>query len=111
VRNASARFVSDTPQVYVAPPAGGSEAPKRLAGWQKLALAPGASAHVRIEVDPCLLGNWQAQCGWVIAPGQYGVLLAQSARLTRAIARVTVPAALPVHCTNPPAAVVDTRAE
>jgi beta-glucosidase len=112
VRNSSARFVSDTPQVYVAPPAaGGTEAPKRLAGWQKLALAPGASAHVRIDVDPRLLGNWQAQCGWVITPGQYSVLLAQSARLTRATAHVTVPAALPVHCINPSAAVVDTRAE
>ncbi len=111
VRNSSARFVSDTPQVYVAPPAAHSQAPKRLAGWQKLALAPGASAHVRIDVDPRLLGNWQAQCGWVIAPGQYSVLLAQSARLIRASAHVTVPAALPAHCTNPPSAVVDTRAE
>jgi beta-glucosidase len=97
--------------VYVAPPAARTEAPKRLAGWQKLALAPGASAHVRIDVDPRLLANWQTQCGWVIAPGRYGVLLAQSARLVRASARVTMPPALPVHCTNPPAAVADTRAE
>jgi beta-glucosidase len=111
VRNSSGRFVRDTPQVYVAPPAARTEAPKRLAGWQKLALAPGASAHVRIDVDPRLLANWQTQCGWVIAPGRYSVLLAQSARLVRASARVTVPPALPVHCTNPPAAVADTRAE
>jgi beta-glucosidase len=111
VRNASARFVSDTPQVYVAPPVAHSEAPKRLAGWQRLVLAPGASAHVRIDVDPRLLGNWQAQCGWVIAPGQYTVLLAQSARLTRASARFGVPAAPPVQCTNPPSGSVDTRAE
>jgi beta-glucosidase len=111
VRNASARSVSDTPQVYVAPPATATAVPKRLAGWQRLALAPHASAHVRIDVDPRLLANWQAQCGWVIAPGQYTVLLAQSARLTRATVPVTVPAARPAQCTNPSSGVVDTHAE
>ncbi|MGA2562101.1 MAG: beta-glucosidase [Steroidobacteraceae bacterium] len=111
VRNVSARPVRDTPQVYVAAAAAHTGAVKRLAGWQKLALAPGASAHVRIDVDPRLLANWQAPCGWVIAPGRYRVVLAQSARLVRASAQVTVPAGLPGHCTNPSSAAVDTRAE
>jgi beta-glucosidase len=111
VRNRSARFVKDTPQIYIAPPAGQAEAPKRLAGWQKVALAPGATTHVHLKIDPRLLASWRNQCGWVMAPGRYEVLLAQSSRSIRARAHISVAPELPVHCTNPPSAVAGSRSE
>ncbi|HXN09999.1 MAG TPA: glycoside hydrolase family 3 protein, partial [Steroidobacteraceae bacterium] len=40
VRNSSRRAVRDTPQVYVGADDGVFEAPRRLAGWRKLSLAP-----------------------------------------------------------------------
>jgi beta-glucosidase len=91
VRNRSERAVSDVPQVYVASASGLFEAPKRLAGWRKLELAPGASAHVQLEVDPRLLAHWDRERGWIIEPGRYGVWLGASSREIRARAVVEVP--------------------
>jgi beta-glucosidase len=91
VRNTSQRVVSDTPQIYVGFPPGAAEAPKRLAGWQKVALEPGASQHVRLLIDPRLLARWQTSRGWVIAPGRYTVLLGESSRTIRAQVPFSVP--------------------
>ena len=91
VHNAAQRSVSDTPQVYVASSSGAFEAPKRLAGWKRLLLAPGASTHVQLTVDPRLLASWDAERGWVIAPGRYVLLLAESSRLIRARVDFNVP--------------------
>jgi beta-glucosidase len=67
------------PQVYVGPKAGGWEAPKRLAGWSKVSLAPGASATVSITVDPRLLSTFdEARDAWHAAPGDYEVWLGES---------------------------------
>jgi beta-glucosidase len=80
VRNVGQRAGKDVPQIYVSPVAGGWEAPKRLAGWRKVDLAPGASTDVELRVDPRLLALYSEKGGgWRIAPGAYKVLLGSSA--------------------------------
>jgi len=69
----------DVPQVYVGHRGDGWEAPKRLAGWKKVDLAPGASTQVTITVDPRLLAVAQ-QGEWRIAAGDYQVMLGSSSR-------------------------------
>jgi len=79
VANTGARDGRDVPQVYVAPVAGGWEAPKRLAGWRKVELKKGASSEVEIRVDPRLLATFsEKDNAWRIAPGKYRVILATS---------------------------------
>jgi len=66
--------------VYVSPAAGGWEAPKRLAGWWKVDLKPGATAEVELRVDPRLLAvSSEADNAWRIAAGSYKVMLGASA--------------------------------
>jgi beta-glucosidase len=67
-------------QIYVAPVAGGWEAPKRLGGFRKVALAPGQAEAATLTVDPRLLATWdEGRHGWHIAAGRYRVTLATSA--------------------------------
>ncbi len=68
-------------QIYVSPPAGVTwEAPKRLGGWVKTAVAASGSAQGTVSVDPRLLGVYDsASKTWKIAEGDYTVMLATSA--------------------------------
>ena len=80
VRNDGGVRGMDVPQVYVGPVAGGWEAPKRLAAFTKLDLAPGEDRTATLEVDPRLLATWDAAArGWHIAAGEYRVMLGASA--------------------------------
>jgi beta-glucosidase len=82
----------DVAQVYVSPAAGGWEAPKRLGGFQKVSLAPGASQTVSITVDPRLLATFDdAAHQWRIAPGQYKVMVGQSSRDISGTTTITLP--------------------
>jgi beta-glucosidase len=78
----------DVPQVYVSPVAAGSakwEAPKRLAGWDKVALQPGESKEVEVAVEPRVLGTFdEASRTWRIGKGKYKLMLAQDAAGTGA---------------------------
>ncbi|MBO9710417.1 MAG: glycoside hydrolase family 3 protein [Caulobacter sp.] len=98
VRNTGARTGKAVPQVYVSPKTGGWEAPRRLAGFKKVELAPGASTRVSLTVDPRPLATWNEKAhGWSVAGGDYIVALGASSRDTAARAEVSVPAAtLPV---------------
>ncbi len=98
VRNVGARAGKDVPQVYVAPKAGGWEAPKRLAGFKKVSLAPGATQRVTLTVDPRLLAVWDGKAhGWSIAAGQYDIALGASSRALSSTVQVTLAArSLPV---------------
>ncbi|MGN6621365.1 MAG: glycoside hydrolase family 3 C-terminal domain-containing protein [Sphingomonas sp.] len=81
VTNTGKRQGMAVPQVYVGPVAGGWEAPKRLGGWEKIDLAPGASKTVSVTVDPRLLAMYDGNSNsWKIAAGDYKVMLAHSAR-------------------------------
>jgi beta-glucosidase len=80
VANIGARAGKAVPQIYVSPVAGDWEAPKRLGGWAKLALQPGAIAQVDVAIDPRLLAVYDSVSKtWKIAEGDYKLILAQSA--------------------------------
>jgi beta-glucosidase len=92
VRNTGQRPGMDVAQVYVSAPAGVFEAPKRLGGFQKVDLAPGASQSVNVTIDPRLLAMFdEAAHQWRIAPGTYRVSLGESSRDIRSTADVAVP--------------------
>lgn len=77
----------DVPQLYVSPPASSAkwEAPKRLAGWDKVALQPGESKEVEVTVEPRVLGTFdEASRSWRIGKGKYKLMLAQDAAGTGA---------------------------
>ncbi|WP_432379409.1 beta-glucosidase [Duganella sp. P38] len=90
VTNTGAVKGKDVPQVYVASLNAKWEAPKRLAGWDKVELAPGESKEVSVTVDPRLLGVFDSKSKtWRIAKGGYKVLLAHDAADAKA-ASITV---------------------
>jgi beta-glucosidase len=90
VANTGRRAGAAVPQVYVG--GAGWEAPKRLAGWQKVSLAPGATRTVTVNVDPRLLATWdEGTHSWRIAPGSYQVMLGSSARDIRQTVSVNLP--------------------
>jgi beta-glucosidase len=73
VINTGQRDGRATPQLYVAPVAGGWEAPRRLAGWDKLTLKPGQTRQVSLTLDPRILATFKG--GWRIAAGDYQLML------------------------------------
>ncbi|ELX13251.1 thermostable beta-glucosidase B [Janthinobacterium sp. HH01] len=80
VTNTGAVKGKDVPQLYVAPQGVKWEAPKRLAGWDKVELAPGESREVSVTVDPRLLAMYDSRSrSWRVAKGRYKVMLAHSA--------------------------------
>ena len=80
VTNVGKRAGKDVAQVYVAPVAARWEAPKRLGGFAKLEVRPGAAARASVTVDPRLLAVWDpATKHWNVAAGDYRVILAASA--------------------------------
>ncbi|CAA9523921.1 MAG: GH3 [uncultured Sphingomonadaceae bacterium] len=82
----------DVPQIYVSPVAGGWEAPKRLAAFRKVDLAPGADTFVTVQVDPRLLAVYEtANRRWRIAGGQYRVMLGASSRNIKETVTVAIP--------------------
>lgn len=89
VMNIGARAGSEVVQVYVSlPPSadsvGDKQPPKRLVGFQKVQLDKGASADVKIAIDPAAsnhpLSVWDAKNSrsWVIPSGTYTVYIGDS---------------------------------
>ena len=92
IRNTGKVAGKQVGQIYVAPEAGGWEAPKRLGGFRKVSLAPGQAETVTLTVDPRLLASWdEGRHGWHIAAGRYAVTLAKSAVDQGTSVSVTVP--------------------
>jgi beta-glucosidase len=92
VRNVGQRRGMEVAQVYASPANGGWEAPKRLAAFEKVDLAPGASRTVSVTIDPRLLATFDERSQqWRIAPGDYRIIVAQSARDLGGSATVTLP--------------------
>lgn len=92
VRNVGSRAGAAVAQLYVGSKAGGWEAPKRLAGWSKVSLAPGASGTVSITVDPRLLATFdETSESWRIAPGDYELWLGDSSANTAVSTEVRLP--------------------
>jgi beta-glucosidase len=93
LRNSGNRAGTALGQVYAAPARGGWEAPKRLVGFAKVELAPGAAQTVSMDVDPRLLATFdETTHAWTIAPGSYRLMLGASSRDLRSNTSVTLPA-------------------
>jgi len=81
--NTGAVAGAEVAQVYLGLPAGLNEPPRRLVGWQKVPLQPGASQAVTIEVDQNdsshPMSYWDTTTdAWTVAPGVYTVYLGDS---------------------------------
>jgi beta-glucosidase len=77
VRNTGKRAGADVVQIYVQVP--GSPV-RRLAGFGKVALAPGQSREVSVELEPRLLADFDtATRRWVIHAGRYAIYAGRSA--------------------------------
>lgn len=93
LRNSGRREGMAVGQVYASPASGGWEAPKRLVGFAKVDLAPGAVRKVTVDVDPRLLATFdEAGHAWRIAPGSYSLMVGASSRDLRSNTTVTLPA-------------------
>jgi beta-glucosidase len=83
--NTGTRAGAEVVQVYLSLPPGLGEPPRRLVGWKKVTLAPGASTTVSIPVDGDSsahpFGVWDASTrSWKVAPGDHGVYVGNSSR-------------------------------
>jgi len=81
--NTGAVAGSEVAQVYLGLPASTNEPPRRLVGWQKTLLQPGAAQPVTIEVDQNdsshPMSYWDTTTdAWTVAPGVYTVYLGNS---------------------------------
>ncbi len=89
VTNIGRRPGKDVPQVYVGPKTGGWEAPRRLTGWSKVELQPGASTIMSLTVDPRLVSTFDTPSRtWKTAEGIYEVSLGASSADLKAVAEV-----------------------
>ncbi|GGA08749.1 beta-glucosidase family protein [Dyella caseinilytica] len=94
VTNLGDRAGMDTPQVYVGMPANSGEAPRRLAGFEKVSLQPGQSRTMTLTIDPRLLAVFNAQAHqWQVAAGSYPIQVGHSSRDFVLNRNVTVTAA------------------
>jgi beta-glucosidase len=85
VKNVGKVAGKEVAQIYVSPVNARWEAPKRLAGFQKVAVTPGASIRSSVTVDPRLLAVYDsASKTWKVAEGDYKVILAANAMDDRA---------------------------
>ncbi len=74
VFNTGARAGTEIAQVYVQLPKSAGEHFRRLAGWQRVELAPGQSKTVTIAMEPLALANWDDKKeSWMWQPGEYTV--------------------------------------
>jgi beta-glucosidase len=89
VRNTGKVSGKEVAQVYVSPLNTRWEAPKRLAGFQKVDVKPGAAVKGAVTVDPRLLAMYDsATHTWKVAAGDYKVTLASSAADDKAVSAV-----------------------
>lgn len=84
VRNTGKRAGADVAQLYLV--SRGGRAMTRLAGFQRVELAPGESRTVSITIDPRLLADWR-NGAWAMPAGEYAFALGENAqRLGRRVA-------------------------
>jgi beta-glucosidase len=86
---------AEVAQVYLGMPASLNEPPKRLVGWQKVKLDPGASQSVTIEVDQNdsshPMSYWDTtSSAWSMASGTYTVYLGNSSAMSSLVTAGTI---------------------
>ena len=82
VTNAGSVFGDEVVQVYVAPPASSiSRAPKTLAGFARVSLAPGETAPVSMILGARAFAYWDVNAHqWQVEAGDYQLLIGASSR-------------------------------
>jgi beta-glucosidase len=82
VTNTGRRAGSEVAQLYLGDPPGTGEPPRQLAGFQRVSLAPGASARVSFVLTPRDESWWDdAAKGWTQTAGRYQVYVGDSSAL------------------------------
>jgi beta-glucosidase len=83
VRNTGTRAGTEVAQVYATLPKGSDESFSRLAGFARIALAPGKSQTVTVSIDPRVLQTFnEADESWNLAAGDYKILVGPSSSNT-----------------------------
>jgi beta-glucosidase len=83
VTNTGQREGSDVAQLYLGDPSGSGEPPRQLDGFQRVDLAPGASAQVSFTITPQQESWWDDSAnGWTQTEGTYGVYVGDSSDLS-----------------------------
>jgi beta-glucosidase len=81
VKNTGARAGIEIAEVYAGLPASTGEPPKRLVGWNRLALAPGESKDVTVEIERLFLSIFDTERNaWQRTPGEYTFLVGGSSQ-------------------------------
>jgi beta-glucosidase len=81
VTNSGNRAGAEVAEVYAALPAAAAEPPKRLVGWSKVALKPGESKEVTVDIQQKYLSIFNVdQNTWQLIPGDYTVMVGGSSR-------------------------------
>jgi len=76
VTNTGKRAGADVPQVYVEAKSAAGTRAYRLAGFEKVSLAPGETRHVSVTVDPRVIARFdEAAPGWKVDAGAYPVVV------------------------------------
>jgi beta-glucosidase len=108
ITNTGQRAGSDVAQLYLGDPSASGEPPRQLAGFQRVTLAPGASAPVSFTVTPRQESWWNDPAnGWTQTEGTYTVYVGDSSALPGLPLQGTytmtaTPAARQVVITAPP---------
>jgi beta-glucosidase len=76
VANSGAKAGADVPQLYLV--SAGGKKKQRLAAFDRVELAAGASKKITVTIDPRILAEWE-DGKWQIAAGSYGFALGTSA--------------------------------
>ena len=83
IRNTGQRAGDEIAEVYVELPRDAGENFKRLAGWERVSLAPGESRSVTVTLDPRTMSVFDtAKDSFVLPKGSYRVLVGSSSRET-----------------------------
>lgn len=81
VENTGKRAGTEIAEVYVQLPTAAGEKFRRLAGWQRVALASGEKKTVTVAMEPLALASYNmGKDGWEWLPGQYTVSVGGSSR-------------------------------
>jgi beta-glucosidase len=81
VKNTGKRAGIEIAEVYAALPASTDEPPKRLVGWSRVALGPGESKDVTVNVSREYLSIYdEAASAWKLVPGEYSFMVGGSSQ-------------------------------
>jgi beta-glucosidase len=93
IRNTGTREGVDVPQVYIGPPPNPAApmAVKKLVGFERVSLPPGATRQVTVHVDARGLSYWSTKDHrWTVAPGKRTIMVGASSRNVALKTEVTV---------------------